>query len=286
MKIGFVLFENYYQRKDIASSRIRGKWIIKALNEIGVEAEEFVQGKKYDVLIFQKCYWKEMARAFDSLKIVDICDPDWFDGAEVVSFCRDIDVITVPTERLKKELEEMTEKPVYIIKDRENLSLLPPPKIHKGQAKKVVWFGYSHNLDAIEPALDDIKRLGFTLKVIIDGEFHTSLCPVESVKWTKETEMEEIQEADFALLPEKTIGKWPYKSNNKTIHAWALGLPVAKTMDDLKRFIDPIERQKESELRLKEVKDKYDVRLSAKELLDLIDQYGKDKVGDSQKENK
>jgi hypothetical protein len=270
MKIGFVLFENYHQRKDVASSRIRGKWIIEALNEIGVEAEEFVQGKTYDVIYFQKTYWKEMAREFKGVKILDICDPDWLDGAEVVSFCKDIDAVTVPTERLQKELSEMIDKPVHIIRDRENLELLPKPKKHEGEAKTVVWFGYSHNLDAIEPALDTIKKLGLTLRVITDGDFHTSLCDVKSVKWTKETEMEEIQKADFALLPEMTKGRWLYKSNNKTIHAWALGLPVAKTLDDLKRFIDPIERQKESELRLKEVKDKYDVKLSAKELLDLI----------------
>lgn len=271
MKIGFVLFENYHQRKNIGGSRIRGKWVIEKLNEFdGVDAEEFIQGKNYDVIVFQKVYWKEMARSFKGIKIADICDPDWFDGAEVMTFCNDIDAITVPTEKLRKELSEMTQKPTFIIPDRENLELLPAPKVHKGKAKMVVWFGYSSNLDTLEPVLDSIKLLGLTLKVITDGEFHTTLCDVKSVKWNIETEMREIQEADIALLPELLKGRWLYKSNNKTVHSWALGLPVAKTMADLKRFINEEERIKESKLRLKEVKERFHVKQSAEELLSVI----------------
>ena len=88
--IGWVLFGNFHQKKDIGSSRIRGKWVIEHM-----DAEEFVQGKKYDTIIFQKTYWKEMARVFKGVKILDICDPDWLDGAEIINFCKDIDAVTV-----------------------------------------------------------------------------------------------------------------------------------------------------------------------------------------------
>jgi hypothetical protein len=45
---------------------------------------------------------------------------------------------------------------------------------------------------------------------------NTQDCPVEYVKWEAETVDKEIQEADFALLPEKLNMRFQYKSPNKT----------------------------------------------------------------------
>lgn len=272
MKIGYILFENFWQRKNIGSSRIRGYWMIEKLNTIeGIEAEVYQQGGEYDVIVFQKVYWNELAKNLNAIKIADICDPDWMDGAGTVAFCQYVDAITVPTQKLKDELEVMTNKPTFLIPDRENIQLLPTPKVHKGIAKKVVWFGYSGNLEALEPALDKLKSMNLIVKIISDGDFHAGDMKIENVKWDIETEMQEIQDADISLLPELKKGRFAYKSNNKTVHAWALGLPVARTEEELIRFMDEKERIKESELRLKEMKEKYDVRQSAEELVEVIE---------------
>lgn len=271
MKIGFVLMDNYFQRKNIGSSRIRGRWVIKYLNKIqGVQAEEYIQGGSYDVVIFQKAYWKELARSFQGLKILDICDPDWLEGAEVVSFCKEMDCITVPTENLKIEIEKLTDKPVYIVPDSVDLEILPPPLKHEGRARKIVWFGYSHNMDVLYPTFYTIKKLGLTLMVVTDGHLNTGECSVENIKWEAETCDRQYQLADFALLPEKLSGKALFKSNNKTIHSWALGLPVAKTPQDMERFMDGEERQKEADLRFQEVREKYSTEKSAEALYAVI----------------
>jgi hypothetical protein len=267
MKIGAILFENYWQRKNIGGSRIRGHWLIKNIPDM----ELYCQGKQYDVLYFQKVYWKEMARAFKGIKILDICDPDWLDGVEIVGYLKEMDAVTVSTEKLKEDLEKFTDKPVYVIKDRIDFDTLPPPKNHNGKAKKVVWFGYSGNAEVLNPTLTKLRKLGLTLKVISEGMYQGSECTIENVKWNEETVNAEIQEADIALLPESLVGKGVYKSQNKTEMAKCLGLVVAKNPVELELYMDGTERQKAVDewFASKEYAD-CNVKQSSEELLNII----------------
>ena len=265
--VGFMLFEAYLQRKNIGSSRIRGHWLIDQMPE----AEAFVQGKEYETVIFQKVYWKEMARAFKGKKILDICDPDWLDGFEIVSFLKEMDAVTVPTQALKDSIQKFTTLPIFLIPDRVNMKDMLPPKQHEGKATKVAWFGYSHNTEVLDAALMNIRKLGLTLKIVSDGAYATSECKVENVKWDPMTWQEEIQDADFCLLPEKLSGRALFKSPNKTHQSWALGLPVAKTLQDLERFMDPLERQKEAEEKFKWMQENGDVTKSVEEMREVIE---------------
>ena len=72
-------------------------------------------------------------------------------------------------------------------------------------------------------------------------------------------------------MPPDSRPRGQYKSNNKVTKAWALGMPVARMSEDLERFLDPEERKKEAELRLKEVKEKWDVKTSVSEMKQLIE---------------
>jgi hypothetical protein len=265
--VGFMLFEAYLQRKNIGSSRIRGHWIIDEMPE----AEAFIQGKNYETIIFQKVYWKEMARAFQGKKILDICDPDWLDGFEITTFLEDMDAITVPTKALKDAMEKFTKLPIFVIPDRVNFEEMLPPKIHLGRAKKVVWFGYSHNSDVLDPTLQTLKKMGLSLKVISDGAYNTSECKVEFVKWNPLTWQQDIQEADICLLPEKLQGRALFKSPNKMHQAWALGMPVAKTLQDLERFMDGAERQKEADEKYQWARENADVKKSVEEMRAVIE---------------
>lgn len=264
--VGFVLFEAYLQRKNIGSSRIRGHWLIDEMPE----AEALVQGRDYETIIFQKVYWKEMARAFKGKKILDICDPDWLDGFEIVSFLKEMDAVTVPTERMKEAIEKFTDLPIFVIPDRVKMSDMIPPKKHEGKATKVVWFGYSHNTEVLDPTLMNLKKLGLTLKVVSDGTYMTSECKVENVKWDPLTWQQEIQDADFCLIPEKLSGRATFKSQNKTHQAWALGMPVAKTLQDLERFMDGEERQKEADKNFQWMQENGDVSKSVEEMRQVI----------------
>lgn len=264
--IAFLTFENFWQRKNIGSSRIRARWLLKYMPE----AELFVQGKDYKCVIYQKAYWKEHIRAFKGKKILDICDPDWLDGLEIMSILKYMDAVTVPSEALKEELANMTDKPIYVIPDRVDFDGLPEPKKHEGTAKKVVWFGYSHNAEVLDQATMKLGAMGLELIVISEGNYRTTDCPVTNILWDIETVNDEIQKADFALLPKMEIGRWKYKSENKTVQCWALGIPVAKTAQDLDRFMHADERNKEAENRYKEAKEKFDVKLSVEELRKII----------------
>lgn len=267
MKTGFLLFEQYHQRKNIGSSRIRGDWVLKYMKN----AERFVQGENYDAIVFQKVYWKEMAREFKGVKILDICDPDWMEGADVVQFANEMDYIVTSTDKLKEVMEKFTDVPIECIPDRIDFETLPKTvKQHKGRAKKVCWFGYSHNAEVLDVAYYKIKKLGLELVVISDGNIRTSQCNVKNVKWNADTYNEEIINCDFVIIPETAQGRHAFKSNNKIVHSWALGMPVARTATELDLFMDGYERAKEAEIRRKEVLENYDVKLSAKRYEEII----------------
>jgi len=266
MRIGFVTFKNYHQRKEIGSSKIRAEWIIPYIKG----AEEFVQGQKYDVVVFQKVYWKEYIRNFNGVKILDICDPDYYDGIEVVDLLNKVDGIIVSSRNLYNEIKQFTKTKVFYVPDGVNLKELPSPKKHYKKAKSVVWFGYSHNMELLDQTLFKIKNAGLLLRIVSDGNYNTGIIRVKNVKWDENC-YKEIQKADFSIFPSSKKGRFFYKSNNKDVLSWALGLPVAKNPNDLEKFLDPKERQKEADKRYKEVKEKYDTRVIAKQYEKIID---------------
>lgn len=271
--VGIITMEKVENRKinSVGSSRIRARWLLN----YWPEAEEWTMGRKYDVVIFQKAYFKKLAEEFKGIKIFDICDPDWLDPRpvfEMISYC---DAVTVPTQPLADFLKKMTKKPVYIIPDRVNLDEIKYVKFeHKGKAKNAVWFGYSSNLKYITRTFDFLHGKGLSLTLISDEQLDHLETPLQYrfIKYRYETINEEVIKADFVLMPDTADpdGRLKYKSNNKIIQSWAWGMPVAKTPDEINRFMDGEERQKESEARLKEVAEKYDVRLSVEEYRKVI----------------
>lgn len=272
MNIGVLTFEQYEGRKDIGSSRIRGKWLVNHWPE----AELFVQGKKYDVVIYQKAYWVEHAKTFDGIKILDVCDPDFLHfGYRTMETLQYVDAVTTSTEALATAFRQFTDKPVLCIPDRIDLELFPHKKVHKGKASSAVWFGYSSNFEMITPALLALNRLDLRLIVVADKPFGAQSqvhVPVDNEKWKDADYQQKILFGDIAINPQKKTGKWQFKSNNKTLMAWALGLPVANDDKDLERFMDEGERIKEANLRGEELKQKWDIRLSVADYQGLINQ--------------
>lgn len=269
--IGVLTFEKYLGRKNIGSSKIRGEWLINHWPE----AEIFKQGKDYEVVIYQKAYFVSHAKLFKGIKILDICDADFLSWRyRTVEMIQEVDAITTSTEALAEAIRRFTDKPVLCIPDRIDLDVIPEVKYHKGEAKIVCWYGYSTGFEMLKPIPHFLKKLGLNLTVISDGGFSLP-AGYESMQLINlphnwDTVFDDLLDADIIVNPQTKSGRYKYKSNNKTILAWALGLPVASNVEDLEKFKDEKERRKEQVIRLKEVKEKWDIKLSVKSYQELI----------------
>lgn len=267
-----ILFEQMMGKRNIGSSRIRGHWFVKYWDR----AEIFKMAKKYSIVIFQKAYWVEYARAFKGIKILDICDADflWWQYRikEMIQECH---AITTSTPLLAEAFKKFTDKPVICIPDRIDLEVHKEKKEHRGNAKWAVWFGYSHNFDMLRGVEKHLHKLNLGLIVISDKNYeNTSTYPIKlmNIRWKIENINNDILRGDIVLNPFSSKGHWKYKSNNKTLTSWALGMPVAASPQELEMFISERERKKEMELRLKEIKERWDIHKSIVQYEDLIKQ--------------
>jgi hypothetical protein len=282
MKIGILTMEVYETRTpdSVGSSRIRGTWLLK----YWPEAELFKIGQAYDVVIYQKAFFVEHMKLFKGIKILDLCDPDWIDGKPVKECIELCDAVTCSSERLVDFVKTMTDKPVFFVPDRVDLSVHPFNKKHEGRARSVVWYGYHGNHKVLDQCLSSLKRLGLKLTIISDLPYITNqnvqgiddawiMENLKNIKYDQESFAEELcYNGDMVLNPRIESGKYQFKSNNKTYIAWALGMPVAKDSEDLERFMDPDERTKEAAARRKEVEDLYRTERSVEEYKNIIDQ--------------
>ena len=280
-KVGIITFEKYEGRRQIGSSRIRGRWLTKYWEN----AEIFKMGQKYDVVIYQKAYWVEHAKAFDGIKIFDLCDPDWLHyGYRTKQMIEEVDAITTSTEALAEAIRKFTDKPVLHIPDRMDPDYHEVKKVHEGKAKSAVWFGYSTNFYLLQPVVNFLDKLGLDLVVVSDRDFTIPANKVGKIELTnyrfkEDTVNDNIIKGDILVNPKSEKGKWRFKSNNKTLSAWSLGLPVATNLEELESFIPEEARIKEAEKRLQEIEDKWHVKYSIQEYKRLIDDLKEKKYG-------
>lgn len=276
MKVAFCTMEKFDNRlrDSVGSSRIRGSWLIR----YWPEAEEFIIAKKYDVIIFQKVYWSQMMDNFEGIKILDICDPDWVEGKPVLEYVDKADATVVSTPALRDYMVKFRpDSKIICIPDRIDLEEHDKYKKvkHTGIAQTVAWFGYSHNIHYIYKTFEYLIPKGLKLVVISDQPFNPPVqyqgLKFENIPYAYPGVHKEIVKCDMLLMPESNDDlRGRFKSNNKTLTGWALGVPVVQVPADIDRFMDPIERQKEADLRYAEIKDKWDVRQSVREYQELI----------------
>lgn len=287
MKHAFLTMEQFFGKKDIGSSRIRARWIYELWDKVGPDigsAEEFKIGGKYDTIVFQKVYWPEYAEKFEGVKILDLCDADWLEwGHRIVQTLEVCDAVTCSTQAIADHMKTLTDKPVFIVPDRERLDLIEGKfKQHEGDAKWVVWYGYNHNIDALDSAFPIINDLGLNLIVISNKPYHppaNSKIEVKNLPWSLANVDNDLLKADIVLNPRLGTGNWKFKSNNKTIHAWALGLPVAHNDKELRSFIPAEARIEEATRRRAEIEREYNTEQSVAQLKDIIQQLHDAKSG-------
>lgn len=266
MQVSFLTFEKYHGRPQgtIGSSQIRAKWVVDKWED----AKIWSVGQKFDALILQKVYWEQMINDFTGSKILDLCDPDWLNGdVEIVDIMKKVDHVTTSTEGLANYLKQMTDTPITVVPDRLNMDYFTEQREHTERARNVVWFGYYHNAQQVlnAPLLHSLKARGLGLTVVSNAEFLPSNdmgVEITNINWQPENAYMDIKSGDFAINPPSMSRGFRFKSNNKTLISWALGLPVANTADEMDRFIKPEERNKEAKIRLEEIKKDWTVERS------------------------
>ena len=262
----------------VGSDYIRAQQLIK----YWPEADLYKYGENPDALIFTKVfssYDYHFPQHFENIKILDICDPMWQEGFDVAETVRAMDAVTCPSEEMAKFLRQLSDVPVYVVPDRWDLETFKKRNHYNGKAKTVVWFGYSHNAEIIKPALHTINELGLNLLIISNDDPLLHRFDVRDrtkyykfKKFNNDTIHADLQEADFAILPVDYRPQGVFKSDNKTTRSILCGLPVAKTGDEMRLLMNPIERTKYLQKQYNVVKDEYDVRKSVTQMKEIINE--------------
>ena len=210
--------------------------------------------------------------------VVANCDPDWLEGKPVFEFIDMCDAVTTSTEALAEYIRKLRPKAfVECVPDRIYIPEHKPVKtLHKGQLKKVCWFGYHHNTHYLMSTFDELIKRNIELTIIATAPYEPPLTyrgrlKLKNVPWDYETLFKEVARHDAVLMPvPKGDEKGKYKSNNKVTQSWSQGMPVVVTPEDLDRFTKPEDRAKESVKRLKEIKEIHDVRFSVTQMRQII----------------
>lgn len=276
MAVRFFDYSQYHGKTTaVGSTYLRVDQLIKHWPEAG----KYKYGENPDVLIFQKVFISEdykFPAHFKGIKILDICDPMWLEGSNIVETCHAMDAVTCPTEALAEYIRQF-HKNVVVVPDRFDLDVIPAPKQHQGDAKTVVWFGYAHNAELLKPAIPLIEELKLNLLIISDDDPIANRWAVRDKKeyytykkYSEATFYQDIQQADFAILPEGNRPVDVFKSNNKTIKANLASLPVAKTPEEVREYMDPAARNAWFNASYDIIAREYDVRNSVKQMQDII----------------
>lgn len=272
--VRFFTYSTFHGKQEpTGSDNIRCQQLIKYWDD----AELYKYGEFPDVLIFNKVFISQDYKFplhFENKKILDICDPMWLEGNNIVETCHAMDAVTVPTEALAEFIRQFHSN-VVVVPDRFDLEPVPAPKSHNSKATRVVWFGYSHNSETLKPAMRVIEELGLHLTIISNEDpldrWHKDRSMYSYTRYDENTIYQELQKADFAILPDGNRPEDVYKSNNKTIKANLAGLPVAKTIEDVHLYMDGDARQEWVDTNYKTIYKEYDVRKSVQEMKDIID---------------
>lgn len=287
MIVGFQTFEQWHGKKNIGGTRLRAHWPILRWHDAGPEigdAELYTFGRKYDAIVFQKVYNWDLAENFDGVKILDLCDPDWLHwGYPVKRMIEACDVIVTSSEKLAAAVAVFAgETPVYCINDHVLDPEKLPVKEHKGDLRYVSWYGYGENFPALEPAIPALVKRGLELIVVATAPFTPSVgtkLEVRNLPWTPETWQADFMRGDVVLNPKLNHGRFAYKSDNKTVHPWACGMPVAHNDTELDQFISAESRTKEGLARRQWVIENRDVRKHVEALKKIILDIQKKKNG-------
>jgi len=282
-----------------SSTRIRAEYVAKHIKN-SVVSRKTKDLEKMNVVIFQKRFKEkdiEFAKKFKSnggTIIFDLADPVWDINypASYFTTTKDkkenfkqmvelSDFITFSTNKLKSMfMENYTFDRTVVIPDRIDLDLHKDIKFHISKKEFVIlWHGTKFNIDSINIARNDLERLGLEFKIklyIVCEKGYKKINSFKNIEvnyydWDLATINEKIISSDITINPHPL---YSYKSNNKTIKSWALGVPcIDNDFYNLgKMYLESHNKRTEDAKKMREYIEKfYDSKFSAFELQYLIE---------------
>lgn len=238
-----------------------GSSVLRADNLIKYwpEAELADHNKRYDVLILQKVYNPEIAKAFTGLVILDLCDPD-FDVPLFEETVRAADVITCSSLNLYREMHTRTSNPVYFLDDRHDPEVVTRKKKQKNAIPKMAcWFGFSSNFALLKEWAPLMRYHNLKLRVIADKDPGPQYRD-QFYDFSWETLPALVTTCDLVINPKLHR----YKSTNKTTLSWMMGMPVITNRTELSEFMGG------GWYYVPEDTSQFHVQVSVKELQDII----------------
>lgn len=302
MKIGFVPYQEMV-RDEVASTRIRVTWPAKYDKDI-IISSDYDTLIKCDVVVFQTrieirdIALAERLNANNVAVIFDFTDPHWlkdYDMQAIHPVFKDVTrlakLVTLSTEELERTFKEaFPGVETAVVPDRIDLSVYDKFKEHEEHSDlKILWHGSYGNIPAIDLARDDLERLGeefdLTLVCVYDRVKEFKVRPFKNIKlesreWSTQEVIDSLLKSDVSINPKYNNHWKSYKSNNKTVTAWALGIPCVESSfyDGLRPFLSSVAlRMREGAVRRLEVIDNHDVAETPRQWKSITAKFDKGK---------
>ncbi len=249
---------------NLASERMRCDWMLNPLCAEKYDGSQTIAA--YDLVIYQKSF-PETSKPSHQVRILDTTDPLWRfnDPSLILHGLETIDIVTCSSVELANDFKKhFPGIRCEVIPDRHDFGFYEPHArtVFETDMSRFVWFGYAETFGRAETLCLEVISKGYDLITISEkavglGSF---------VEWNAETWLDEIAVRDVAVNP---LAPSLFKaSNHKHVTAWALGLPVVETEQDIDLLLCPNTRRKEVEYRRSEF-DRYDIKHSADEIRKL-----------------
>jgi hypothetical protein len=265
--------------RNSGSVRLRAEWVCN--HWPGAEVYDYSQPfAGAQLYVFQKAYLVERTRDWTEAAArwrdqgrcrlaFDLCDPDFLDYEHYRRMSRALplfDFATVTTEAIAKWVERYL--PTYIIPDRVDMQALGAigRKEDTGSTDKprVVWAGYVHNVSAMDELRGAVEQLGLELTVMA----REKPLPFDDF-WRA------VLEHDVLLNPRLGVAPFSYKSDNKTLIGWALGMPVARNAQELEALCDPEWRAQVTRTWQDEIEQNWQVEKSVRQWEKIVEAWVK-----------
>jgi hypothetical protein len=259
------------------SARVRAEWVARYWD--GAEVYDRSQPLAgCDLYVFQKAYLTSEPRMWIAAAArwrdggacrlaFDLCDPDFLEEEHrrrMLDVLPLFDFAVAPTEALAEWLGRYL--PARVIPDRvdvEEVRGYGRARLTDSDTPTCVWAGYERNVAALDALRPMVEEMGLPLVVLaLDG-------PLPFGEFWRRV----LGTGEVLLNPRPEDGRLSYKSDNKTVIAWTLGMPVARTVDELRRLADPTERSNSAKRSALIAETVADVRLSVKQWHGIVAPY-------------
>jgi hypothetical protein len=237
--------------KGAGSIRVRCEWVADRWDEAEVwDGTQRLLPGLWDLVVFQKAYLlKRTRRLIETVAewrddghcrlAFDLCDPDFLSQEHRERMMKVLglfDFCVGSTEKLTRWLARWNV--AYHVPDCVDVEAMRSIGTYEPRDVEdpvLVWAGYENNSGALFSMGPTVGRLGWPLEIVAVKES----IPFEEY-WQRVLRNRNTGEPhDVMLNPRPQTGRFAWKSDNKTQAAWALGMPVARTPEELESFADP-----------------------------------------------